>query len=392
MVKRIACLDLDAFFVEVALKDRPDLRGKPVAVGGSGGRGVVCSASYEARRFGVRSAMPTWMARQKCPHLHLLPVPRTVEAFSARVRERLELLCPVVEQVSVDEFYLDYTGCDRLFPVNLEVADRLTRAIADDPGLPTTIGVGTNKLISKVASDLGKPRGVLEVFPGSERAFLSPLPVKHIPGVGPRLQETLAAMGVTRVGEIVQVPVEAWQAAFGRTGETLFLRALGECGTPVVPPAQRAHRKGVSRETTLGQDTTSRDLLRALLSKLTEDAALELRTAGLTCGGIAVKLRYADFSTCTRAARVTRTNHDGPLFRVAAGLFERLFTRRLKVRLIGVRLDDIQPGAPTPDLWDTLTPDVRRRLPAVVDEIRARFGWKAILRARSLARPDGASP
>ncbi|NLI76760.1 MAG: DNA polymerase IV [Candidatus Riflebacteria bacterium] len=389
MFRRIACLDLDAFFVEVALKDRPDLRGKPVAVGGTSGRGVICSASYEARRFGVRSAMPSWIARQKCPGLHLLPVPRTIEEFSRRVRERIERLCPVVEQASVDEFYLDFTGCDRIYPANLGVADRLTQAIAADPALPVTIGIGTNKLVSKIASDLGKPRGILEILPGAERVFLAPLPVKHIPGVGPRLQEVLAAMGVTRVGDIPQLPVEAWQAAFGKTGESLFHHALGESGSAVVPPEHRAHRQGVSHETTLGQDTTSRDLLLGLLSKLTEEAALTLRESRQTCGGVAVKLRYADFTTAQRSARVARTNLDGPLYQVAVRLFERLFTRRLKVRLIGVRLDDVQPGAPTPDLWDALQPEFRRRLPAVVDEIRDRFGWKAVLRARSLARGDG---
>lgn len=389
MVKRIACLDLDAFFVEVALKERPDLRGKPVAVGGRGGRGVICSASYEARRFGVRAGMPTWLARQKCPYLHLLPVPRAVEAFSARVRERLERLCPVVEPASIDEFYLDYTGCDRLFPANLDLADRLARELAADPGLPTTIGLGTSKLVAKVASDLGKPRGVLEVFPGGERAFLAPLPVQHIPGVGPRLREALAAMGVTRVGEIVQIPLEAWQMAFGRVGEALYWRALGEGGGPVLPPAQQAHRRGVSREITLEQDTTSRERLLAWLSRLVEAAALDLRRSGLTCGGVAVKLRYADFSISTRSMRVARTNLDGPLFQAAARLFERLFTRRLKVRLIGVHLDDLQPGAPTPDLWEALTPEVRRRLPAVIDEIRARFGPTAVLRARSLFLDGG---
>ena len=389
-MRRIACLDLDAFFVEVALKHHPELRGKPLAVCGSTtGRGVVCSASYEARPFGIRAGQPVWQAKQACPGLVLVKVPGDVEECSRQVKRWLEKFCPVVEAASIDEFYLDFTGCDRLYPRNLEIADRLWRQISLDPALPTTIGIGTNKLIAKIASDLGKPRGILEVLPGAEARFLAPLPVGHLPGVGPHLRSVLGSMGLERVGEILQVPVEAWQAALGRTGEHLFHRAQGLCESPVVPSDGIDRRRQISRETTLAEDTSALDLLQRLLSRLLEEAADDLRRSHLTCGGLAVKLRYADFSTVTRSSRIERTNLDDELFRVGARLLAALFTRRLKVRLVGVRLHDLQPGGITPTLWEILDTDGRRPLPDLVDRIRARFGIHALHRARSLLPSRG---
>lgn len=384
-MRRIACLDLDAFFVEVALKHHPELRGKPVAVCGSlTGRGVVSSASYEARPFGVRSGQPVWQAKQACPGLILVKVPNDIEECSNQVKAHLERLCPVVEAASIDEFYLDFTGCDRLYPRNLELADRLWNTIAADPALPTTIGIGTNKLIAKIASDLGKPRGVLEVLPGAESRFLAPLAVQRLPGVGPHLQTVLGNLGLQRVGEILQVPIEAWQATLGKTGEHLFQRAQGLCESPVIASDGIDRRRQISRDTTLSEDTSSLELLQRIFSRLVEEATNDLRRAGLTCGGLAVKLRYTDFSTVTRSSKVERTNLDTALFRIGSRLLEALFTRRLKVRLVGVRLYDLQPGGITPTLWEILETEERRQLPEMVDRIRSRFGIHALHRARSL--------
>jgi DNA polymerase IV len=386
MISRVACLDLDAFFVEAALQQKPELRGRPVAVGGTSGRGVICSASYEARVFGVRSGQATWLARQRCPQLVLLPVPPTVSELSARVREYLEQICPVVEPASIDEFYLDFTGCDRIYRHLIEIGDRVQHRLATDPGLPATIGIGTNRLIAKIASNLGKPRGILEVFPGCEERFLAPLPVAELPGVGPHLQQALQSMGVMFVGEIRLVPLEAWRAAFGRIGEYLHAAAQGLCDRPVIAPAHRALRRGISREQTLAEDTAARSVLLGLLSRLVEKAAHQVRHERVTCGGITVKLRYADFSTISRSRRLERTNGEGALYQNAVELFDRLHAKRQKVRLVVVRLDDIQQGAVTPDLFDILTPERQRQLPDLIDLIRARFGFNALVRARSLTR------
>ena len=391
-LSRIACLDLDAFFVEVTLKERPELRGLPLAVGGTSGRGVVCSASYEARPFGIRAGMPMWQALQKCPQLRMLPVSHEVEAFSHRVREELERLCPVVQQASVDEFYLDFTGCDRLYPRNLPLAEWICREIDTRPGLPVTIGIGTNKLIAKVASDLGKPRGICEVFPGEEARFLAPLALKRLPGIGPHLEATLQSMGLQCIGEIPTLPIDTWRAAFGHTGELLYVRAQGLCDAPVIARQGESSQKQISHETTLSEDTGCRATLLAWLSRLLEEAIDDLRHKHLTCGGLCVKLRYADFSTVTRSARVTRTISDIELFPIAAGLFERLFSRRLKVRLIGIKLEALQSGGVTPPLWQVLESERRLALPGVIEQVRDRFGTRAVLRARSIVPARRGSP
>lgn len=384
MQKRIACLDLDAFFVEAALKLRPDLRGRPMAVGGGGNRAIICSASYEARRFGVCSAMPVWLARSKCPELVLLPVPDNISELSQAVRQRLDEFCPVVEQASVDEFYLDFTGCDRLYPTNLDIADRIIAAVRQQPGLPSTIGIGTNKLVCKIASNLGKPAGVLEILPGSEGAFLSHLPVGEIPGVGSQMQRLLNSMGVYYVSDILTMPIEAWRAAFGLTGEYIFHAARGICETKVIPPEDKPQRKGISRDITLNEDTSSRLLLANHLSYLVESAVYRLQNERLTCGNVMVKLRYADFVTRTASRALARTNDDREIYAVAGALLQQLFQRRVGVRLIGVHLGALQPGGVTPDLFDILQPEHKRQLPEVLKIIRARYGFGAILRSRSL--------
>lgn len=388
MQKRIACIDLDAFFVEAALKLRPDLRGRPMAVGGSGSRAIICSASYEARRFGVCSAMPVWLARNKCPEIILLPVPDNISALSNAVQKRLNEFCPVVEQASVDEFYLDFTGCDRIYPTNLGIADQIVKEIRRDPGLPATVGIGTNKLVCKIASNLGKPAGILEILPGAEGAFLSHLPVKEIPGVGEKMQELLNSMAVYHVADILTMPVEAWRAAFGRTGDYLFAAARGICETEVTPPENRPLRKGISRDTTLQEDTSSRLLLANHLSYLVESAVYRLQSEKLTCGNVTVKVRYSDFVTKTSSKTIARTSDDREIFAVAVNLMNSLFQRRVMVRLVGIHLGALQPGGSTPDLFESLLPEHKRHLPDILKIIRARYGFSAILRSRSVRITD----
>ncbi|MFZ2960205.1 MAG: DNA polymerase IV [Candidatus Ozemobacteraceae bacterium] len=383
-MKRIACFDLDAFFVEVALKHHPKLRGLPLAVcGGLTGRSVVCSASYEARRFGVRAAMPLGQARQLCPEIHLVTVPHEVGDVSNRVRERLELICPRVEPASIDEFFLDFTGCDRLYPRNLDLAERICGLIATDPALPATIGFGTNKLIAKIASDLGKPRGILEVFPGAEKRFLASLPLKQLPGVGPKLQITLSGMGLQQIGDILQISAESWQAALGKCGVTLYQQAQGLCDSSVIPPDGRDHRHRISRERTLVEDTSSHEVLLHILSALLEEAARDLRRCHRTCGGLGVKIRYADFTTASRSSRVVRTNDDAILYPIATSLLLHLFTKRQKVRRIGIALDALQSGGVTDSLWQLVESPKRQKLSHLLDRLCERYGRRALMRARS---------
>jgi len=383
MKHRIACLDLDAFFVEAALKVKPELRGKPVAVGGTSSRSVICSASYEARKYGVRSAMPVWQAVNRCPQLVVLPVPDNISALSQHVFSRLQLFCPVVEQASVDEFYLDFTGCDRIYPTNFAIGDRIIREIQKDPGLPSTIGFGSNKLICKIASNLGKPAGMLEIVAGNEILFLSHLPINEIPGIGRKMQPLLNEMAVYHVGDILQLPLEAWKTAFGRTGEYIFRAAQGISDEMVIPAENKPRRKGISRDMTLSEDTASRCILSRHLSYLVEKAVYQLQSEQLTCGSVTIKLRYSDFVNSTRTIRINRTNDDREIYQTGLRLMMQLFQRRIKIRLIGVHLGSLQPGSTTPDLFESLQSENRRHLPEILKLIRARYGFKAILRSRS---------
>ncbi len=389
MKHRIACLDLDAFFVEAALKMQPELRGKPVAVGGTGNRSVISSASYEARKFGVRSAMPTWQAMSRCPGLIILPVPDNISYLSKRVHSRLQQFCPVVEQASVDEFYLDFTGCDRIYPTNFAIGDHIVKEIHKDPGLPSTIGFGSNKLVCKIASNIGKPSGMLEIIPGCEILFLSHLPVNEIPGIGRKMQPLLNEMAVYNISDVLQLPLEAWKTAFGRTGEFIFRAAQGISDEAVIPAENKPMRKGISRDTTLSEDTTSRSVLSRHLSYLVEKAVYQLQSEKLTCGSVTLKIRYSDFVTTTRTAKISRTNDDREIYNAAVRLMLQLFQRRVRIRLIGISLGSLQPGCATPDLFESIQSENKRHLPEILKLIRAKYGFNSILRSRSAIKIPG---
>ena len=386
MRKRIACLDLDAFFVEAALKERPEFRKKPIGVGGLSNRSVICSASYEARKFGISSGMSVWIAKKRCPNLIMLPVPATISQLSNQVQKLLQDFCPVVEPASVDEFYLDFTGCDRIYPNNLDIAEKIVMEIDRQTGLPSTIGLGTNKLVAKIASNLGKPKGILEILPGAEEAFLAPLPIKEIPGVGKKMEPILNSMEVFYVKDILALPKDAWRAAFGKTGEKIFDSARGISESRVLAPQDKSIRKSISRDTTLGEDTSSRFMLLQHLSRQNEKAVDQMRKEALTCGTITVKVRYSDFETKCKSRTIPRTNDECEIFRVATNLFAELYSRRVKVRLIGISLSSLQPGTSTPDLWDSIKPQYIRELPEVIKIIRAKYGFYSIIRTRSLTK------
>ncbi|PKL48250.1 MAG: hypothetical protein CVV42_10240 [Candidatus Riflebacteria bacterium HGW-Riflebacteria-2] len=386
MRKRIACIDLDAFFVEAALKVHPEFRGRPVAVGSTGSFAIVCSASYEARKFGIKAGTPLWIARQKCPDLVWLPTPGNIIELSNAVHERLREFCPLVEPASIDEFYLDFTGCDRIYPNNLTIAEHIVREIARDPGLPTTIGFGTNKLMGKIASSLGKPAGILEILPGEEQAFVSHLPLDEIPGIGRRTVPMLNSMGVYEVPDILRIPLTAWQAAMGKVGEYIFNCAQGIGDTRVVAAENKPVRKSISHSVTLPENTGSRSLLLNYLSHLVEKTVYKLRSEQLTCGCVGVRLRFANFASDGHSVKINRSNDDRDIFQAAVALFNRMVKPGIKVRLLGIHLSSLQSGAFTPDLFDSLLPEHQRGLNDVLQIIRAKYGFSSILRSRSAIR------
>lgn len=386
MRRRIACIDLDAFFVEAALQLHPEFRGKPVAVGSTGSHAIVCSASYEARKFGIKAGTPLWIAHQKCPNLTWLPTPGNIIALSNAVHNRLKEFCPVVEPASIDEFYLDFTGCDRIYPTNLAIAERIVKEIARDPGLPTTIGFGTNKLIGKIASSLGKPKGILEILPGEEQAFVSHLPLDEIPGIGRKTVPLLNSMGVYEVKDILRIPLNAWQATLGKPGEYIFNCAHGIGDIKVVAVEDKPVRKSISHCITLPENTDSRALLMSYLSLLVEKTVYRLRAEQLTCGCVSVRLRFANFASDGHSIKINRTNDDRAIYQTAIALFNRIFKTGIKIRLVGVHLGALQSGAFTPDLFDSLLPEYRRDLPDLLQIIRARYGFSSIVRSRSTIR------
>jgi len=386
MRRRIACIDLDAFFVEAALQLHPEFRGKPVAVGSTGSFAIVCSASYEARKFGIKAGTPLWIARQKCPDLVWLPTPGNIIELSNAVHERLKEFCPLVEPASIDEFYLDFTGCDRIYPTNLAIAEHIVREIARNPGLPTTIGFGTNKLMGKIASSLGKPTGILEILPGEEKAFVSHLPLDEIPGIGRKILPLLNSMGVYEVNDIRRIPITAWQAAMGKVGEYIFNCAHGIGDYKVIPAEKKPLRKSISHSVTLPENTASRPLLLSYVSHLVEKTVYRLRQEQLTCGCVGIRLRFANFASDGHSVKIKRSNDDRDIFQAALALFNRTLKPGVKVRLVGINLSSLQPGAFTPDLFDSLLPEYRRGLNDVLQIIRAKYGFSSILRSRSAIR------
>jgi len=383
-VKVIFHVDMDAFYVSVERLRRSELNGVPVVIGGAPeSRGVVAAASYEARRFGVHSAQPMARALQLCPEAVRVPpdVPAYLEC-SRQVDAILERFTPVRQKVSVDESFLDMSGTTRLWGPPPEAAATLKDTIGSELGLPCSVGGGVNRLIAKIASGRAKPAGIVIVEPGDERDFLDPLPLGVIPGAGPVVQERLAAMGITSIADLRELDEDVLVQTFGRHGHELAARARGE-GSDVL--SGREAPKSVSRETTFAEDVDSPEVLRTVLARLLDRAAAALRAEDLVAGGVAVKLRYADFTTPSKSAMLAvPTDLEIELRPVANRLLNHLRERRPEpVRLLGVRLErlvaEAQLGLFTAghDRWD--------RAIDGVDRIRERHGYRSLRWGRELA-------
>jgi len=339
----IAHLDLDAFYAAVEVLENPDLLDKPILIGGRPeSRGVVATASYAAREYGIHSAMPMYRAVRLCPQAIVLP-PRfnLYRRYSRRVMAVLHEATPLVEKISIDEAYLDLTEQVDLWEEAVPLVRRFQERVRDEVGLSASLGVATNKLVAKIASDHDKPGGLTVVRPGREAAFLEPLPVQVIWGIGPVTAQKLARMGVTTVGDLAQLSGQELAARFGEHGAGMARRALGIDRRPVVTEHER---KSVSRETTFGRDLKELKALKKQLWELSQSVAQRLERADVAAGTVTIKLRYDDFETLTRQMRLdVPTDDKVRIYRAALVLLEQAWDRERPVRLLGVGGSDLRP-------------------------------------------------
>lgn len=377
---------MDAFFVSVEEVRDPSLVGKPVVVGGdpNKGRGVVSAASYAARKYGIHSAMPLTKAQRLCPHAIFLRGSHGVYGeFSRRIFALLRNYSPLVETMSLDEAYVDLTGCQKLHGPVLSTAERIRDEIKTKVGINASIGIASNKLLAKVASDFVKPNGILWIAPGKEGRFLKPLPVGRIPGVGPRSGERLNRIGVKTVGHLTALPKKRLEAIHGKWGTGLYLKSRGICHSRVV--SEEEDSRSISRETTLESDSMDAGFLESTLSYLVEKAAAQLRESELYVRTVTLKLRTSDFTTVTRSHTLLQpTAEDHVIFQVGVRLFRKLFIPCTRVRLIGIGFSSLTRSPCTQTgLFQNMTCEQWDRLYQGIDRIRNKYGFRSILRAAS---------
>ena len=373
-------VDLDAFFAAVEQRDRPELRGRPVVVGVGGrtDRGVVSAASYEAREYGIHSAMPLRTAARLCGSAVFVPVDgRKYSAVSKQVMEILRRYTPAVEQVSIDEAFLDVAGSEALHGSPLEMARSIRQTVSAELQLTVSVGVATTKLVAKVASDLEKPDGLVVVAPGTEAAFLAPLPISRLWGVGHKTAAILAEFGVRTIGDLAALPEEVLARRFGRQGPLLVQRAQGIDASPVsgLDPA-----RSVSHEHTFDIDTADPEALERTLLALSEGVAGRLRAGGVKARTIAVKVRDSSFHTVSRQRTLSEPTDQTEVIFAAARDLARPQLRGIRVRLLGVAASHLGEGEQL-GLF-TAEDERRRKATEAADAIRARYGARAIRRAR----------
>ncbi len=380
-------VDLDAFYASVEQLRRPELRGKPVVVGGTGEqgeRGVVAAASYEARPFGVRSAMPLSRARRLCPTAIFVPCDfKAYRDASRSVFDILDHYAPIIEPMSLDEAYLDISGQEALMGPPARVAARLRDQVKRECGLDISIGVATSKLVAKVASDLRKPRGLVIVPPSEEADFLKGLPLSRLPGCGPATVAKLARVGVRAIGDLAALPDPLLGELFGQYGRQLGAHARGIDPSPVLPPGDP---KSISREVTFDRDLRDPGRLREMALGLLQDVSQSLRAHGMAARTVVLKIRYQPFDTQSRQATLTTaSDRDDDLSRALTDLLETQLDRSRAVRLIGAGVSNLEACATQLNLLETHA-SRKALLDAQLDSLRARFGDRAIARGMA-ARP-----
>jgi DNA polymerase-4 len=390
MERTIAHIDMDAFYASVEQRDNPALRGKPLIVGGRpGGRGVVSAASYEARAFGVRSAMPSSQAQRLCPQaIFIQPNIGRYAEVSSRIMEIMGRYTPLVEPVSIDEAYLDLTGTERLHGDTVDTARRIKTEIQQRERLTASVGVGPSKLVAKLASDYDKPDGFVVVRAAEVRAFLDPMPVGRLFGVGQRTRERLERLGLSSVGSLARCPEEVLIAHFGPHAGDLAKLARGEDHRLVTPEHDP---KSLSAERTFETDVEDVAELEKCLLALSDTVARRLRKAGLRAGTVEMKLRYDDFHTVTRARKQHESVDSGAaLYRVAIGMLHELQLEGRKIRLVGVGGSDLVRGEDEVQLslFHDDSVERGRRIDKALDLIRDRFGRDKATRASLMDTED----
>ncbi|MEQ9466087.1 MAG: DNA polymerase IV [Ekhidna sp.] len=379
MERSILHMDLDTFFVSVERLRDSRLEKKPILIGGSSDRGVVAACSYEARKFGIHSAMPMKLAMQLCPEAIVIKGSHEdYTKFSNEVTEIISENVPVFEKTSIDEFYADLSGMDRFFGC-YKMASELREKVIKETSLPISFGLSINKTVSKVATGEAKPNNKLWIETGRERNFLAPLPVNKIPMIGEKTHQTLIGLGVRLVQTLQEMPRDLLAQIFGKNGVAMWEKANGIDNSPVIPYSER---KSISTERTFDQDTTDVVRLREIILAMTEHLAFQLRSENKLTSCVAVKIRYADFNTYTQQIRVPYTSADHILIPRILELFDKLYDRRLRVRLVGVRFSSLVHGNYQINLFEDTGEIIN--LYQAVDQMRMKHGDRSVVRAKTM--------
>ncbi len=377
--RTIIHFDLDSFFVSVERLMNPQLAGKPVIIGSLSDRGVVASCSYEARRFGVHSAMPMKMALNLCRDAIVIRGDMdSYSKYSRMVTEVIAEKAPIYEKASIDEHYLDISGMDR-FIGSYKWAHELRSRIINETGLPISLGMSVNKTVSKIATGEAKPNGEKEVPGQLVQPFLNPLSIKKIPGIGDRNYQLLRSMGIVTIQTLSAIPPPMMESVLGKNGLEIWRRANGIDLSPVIPYSEE---KSISTEQTFETDTIDVQMLEKLLIAMIEKIAFRMRKNNKLASVVTVKIRYSNYDTHTLQKKIAYTSFDHTLIETALDLFKRLYERRMLIRLIGVKLGGLIGGVQQLDLFDNN--EKRIKLYLSMDQIRMRFGAKSIYRASGL--------
>lgn len=374
--KSILHMDLDTFYVSVERLLDSSLNGKPILLGGTSNRGVVASCSYEARNFGVHSGMPMRMARQLCPEGIVIRGEAGVYTkYSKTVADIIKQRVPIFEKASIDEFYADLSGMDHFFGCS-NYASEIRKTIIKETGLPISLGLSINKTVSKVATGEAKPNNEINVKSGTEKLFLAPLSVKKIPMVGDKMFQSLCNLGLKKIENIQLMPIEMLENVFGKNGILLWKKSNAIDNSPVV---QYQERKSISTERTFGKDTIDVEKLKTLIGAMTENLAFQLRRGKKLTSCLAVKIRYSDFNTFTKQVKIPYTSADHILIPKAIELFNKLYNRRILVRLVGVRMSHLIEGSYQLSLFEDAEKQIK--LYKAMDLLREKYGENKLTKA-----------
>ena len=372
-------LDLDTFFVSVERRINPELLGKPLLVGGITDRGVVAACSYETRGYGIHSGMPMKMAKELCPEAKVIKGNAgTYSKVSDEVTEIIKDAVPLFEKSSIDEFYADLSGMDKFFG-SYKYATELRCKIIKETGMPISFGLSVNKVVSKVATNEAKPNNQLKIDFGMEKPFLAPLSIKKIPMVGDKTYQTLRNLGIRQVKTVQEMPMDIMQRVLGVNGKVIWQRANGMDNTPVIPFHER---KSISNERTFDRDTIDVVKLKGIIVAMAENLAYQLRRGEKLTACIAVKIRYSDFNTYSKQKRIPYTSADHILIPKIMELFDALYSKRMLVRLVGIRFSHLVPGNYQINLFDDT--EEALNLYQAMDSVRNRFGDRAVIRASAM--------